>query len=171
MGFSVSQPASQPGACGRQIWLGQWKWGGCPARAWPPQARARKGQSHGTYWGGFARARASADQNFAKFGHPSAILQQKWVGGLYYSSRGSVSRTWFGISSGPVQEGFRTKLVRERSVRKTLCAQCMPINILCKFSSRYLHRSAPLNCTVHSCTVHSDPSIVHVLYPILLRYR
>eukprot|EP01048_Picozoa_sp_COSAG05_P018265 COSAG05_NODE_2642_length_2811_cov_1.784661_2_plen_93_part_00 len=40
--------------------------------ACPPQARARKWQSQGTYWGLTARARASADQNFTKFGHPSA---------------------------------------------------------------------------------------------------
>ena len=66
---TASQPSWPPGS-----WPGQWKWGGCPARACPPQARARKGQSQGTYWGLTARARASADQNFTKFGHPSAIL-------------------------------------------------------------------------------------------------
>ena len=69
-------PASQP-FCGprmpdmartvEMVWL--------PGARMPPQARARKGQSQLTYWGGFARARASADQNFTKFGHPSAILQ------------------------------------------------------------------------------------------------
>ena len=75
MGFSVSQPASQPARGPRPPDMARAvKMDRLPGARMAPQARARKGQSQGTYCGLLARARASADQNFAKFGHPSAIL-------------------------------------------------------------------------------------------------
>ena len=54
----------QPAICALAVGKrpGQLKCSGCPARAWPRQARARKGQSHGTTGRLFAaRARLQID--------------------------------------------------------------------------------------------------------------
>ena len=76
-----------------QTWPGQRKWGGCPARGWASQPRARKGQAQWvTTDNTSARARLQIDisQNLDT---KSAKMPQKWGTDLYmYCTVGFINR-------------------------------------------------------------------------------